>query len=254
MNVNVCDNPIFVLGPPRSGTSMMQWALRQHPNLWGGQESDFMIPLVKDLREVWDFGRTRERLHWISGQNVSWEEFVGHIGVGLNAMYMSRSRGLRWVEQTPQYTLYLDDMVTLFPGAQFLFMTRDGREVVASLRNFVNPVAHRRACEIWRDFIRAGLDFSAGPRGAQFHRVSYREAVRSTEDEMARVFRFIGEPFVQESVEFIRSKNPINSSFAGEDRSVPRWKSWTPEERQTFAEVAGDLLVELGFEADESWV
>jgi hypothetical protein len=255
MNVNVCDNPIFVLGPPRSGTSMMQWALRQHPALWGGQESDFMIPLVDKLREVWEFGNQRERLHWLSGQNVGWEEFLGHVGVGVNSMYMSRSRGLRWVEQTPQYTLHLDDICLLFPGARFVFMVRDGREVVASLRSFVNPVSHERACRIWRDFITAGQAFSKGSRGGQLLMASYRNAVGDTEAEMMRIFQFIGEPFAQESVDFIRKRNPINSSFAGEERSDgPRWLEWSNEEREVFADIAGDLLIGLGFEPDRGWL
>ena len=57
--IDVCENPIFVLGPPRSGTSMMQHSLRAHPDLWGGQESDYLVPMVDGLREVFEFGNRR---------------------------------------------------------------------------------------------------------------------------------------------------------------------------------------------------
>jgi len=253
MRIDVCDHPVFVLGPPRSGTSMMQWALRAHPNLWGGQESDYLIPLVDRLRDVWEYGRRRERLHWLSGQNVSWDEFLGHVGIGINALYMSRSHGRRWVEQTPQYTLHLDDMVRLFPGAQFLFMVRDGREVVHSLRNFVNPVEHEEGCRIWRNFINAGLRFAEGEHGHQLHLVSYRNAVSDTEPEMERVFAFLGEPYDKASADFITSKRPINSSFT-EAAAGPRWGVWSGEERAVFERTAGSLLVTLGFESDASWI
>ena len=233
---------------------MMQWALRAHSKMWGGQESDYLIPLVDRMREVWESGRRREKLHWLSGQNVDWDEFLKHIGLGLNTLYMSRSRGLRWVEQTPEYTMHLDNIVKLFPDAQFLFMVRDGREVVHSLRNFVNPVEHEAACRIWRNFIRAGLRFADSESGSQLLQVSYRRAVEDTKGEMARIFEFIGEPYEQACIEFITSKTPINSSFGGTASAEPRWASWSLEDKKTFDGVAGDLLASLGFEADNSWI
>lgn len=254
MKIEICERPIFVLGPPRSGTSMMQWALRAHSQLWGGQESDYLIALVDRLREVWELGRRREKLHWLSGQNVDWDEFLRHIGVGVNTLYMSRSGGLRWVEQTPEYTMHLDDIVRLFPDAQFLFMVRDGREVVHSLRNFVNPVEHEEACRVWRRFMSAGLRFAESEKGGQMLHVSYRRAVDDTESELARVFAFIEEPLEAASVAFIRSKSPINSSFGGNITAGPRWASWTIDERRVFDRTAGDLLTTLGFEADASWI
>lgn len=256
MNIEVCDQPIFVLGPPRSGTSMMQWALRQHPNLWGGQESDYLIPLVDALHQVWEFGNQRGRLHWLSGQKVSFDEFLVHVGVGINSLYMSRSGGRRWVEQTPQYTLHLDDMCRLFPDARFLFMVRDGRQVVHSLRNFVNPVEHERACRIWKEFMEAGLAFSRSDRGDQLLFVSYQRAVEDTEAELRKVFDFLDEPFEPASVDFIRQKRPINSSFADEtptEKLQARWTSWSPHELKLFREIAGDLLIALGFETDHRW-
>ncbi len=235
---------------------MMQWALRAHPNLWGGQESDFLIPLVTGLREVWEFGRSREKLHWISGQDVSWDEFLEHVGRGVNSLYTSRSRGLRWVEQTPQYALHLDNVRRLFPDAKFLFMVRDGRDVVHSLRHFVNPVEHVRASEIWRDFISAGMTYQTRYADESLMLVSYANAVQDTEAELQRVFDFIGEPFSDESVDFIRSKSPINSSFSSGDQEPghPRWSGWTLAERESFDEIAGDLLLQLGLEQDRDWV
>ncbi len=258
MDVEICERPVFVLGAPRSGTSMMQWALRQHPHLWGGQESDYLIPLYKALRDVHEFGSRRERLHWLSGQKVSYEELLRHVGYGINSLYMSRSGGLRWVEQTPQYTLHLDAMRLLFPDAQFLFMLRDGRAVVQSLRKFVNPVEHAEACKIWQRFVEAGRAFAGGPHGDAFRFVSYEGAVRETETELRAVFDFIDEPYEAASTEFITSSRPINSSFSDETSSgqklAPRWAGWTAQERRTFHEIAGETLIEMGFEEDSSWV
>lgn len=255
--VQICENPVFVLGAPRSGTSMMQWALRSHPNLWGGQESDFLIPLSEAMPGVHNFGSQRDKLHWLSGQQVDLQEFYRHVGVGINSLYMSRSGGLRWVEQTPQYTLHLEEMKQFFPGAQFLFMLRDGRSVVASLRKFVNPVEHVEACRIWHRFVSAGRAFAESPNGDSLRFVSYDGAVNNTEAELRRLYDFIGEAYEPASADFIRSSQPINSSFADEksnEKTESRWAAWPQQEREQFHEIAGDLLIGFGFEADDSWV
>jgi hypothetical protein len=254
LKLEVCDDPIFVVGAPRSGTSMLQWALRQHPNLWGGQESDYLIPLHERLRELHEYGSHRGRLHWLSGQQVSFSEFARSVGLGVSALYTDRAGGRRWVEQTPEYTLYLDAMAELFPGAVFLFMVRDGRQVVASLRNFVNPVDHEQACRTWVRFMNSGLAFAGSARGAKLRAVRYESVVANTEAALRDVFTFVGEDFARESVEFVKTER-INSSFGSHaDPLRPRWTAWSHDERRVFDEIAGPMLVELDYAKDSSWV
>ncbi len=235
---------------------MMQWALRQHPELWGGQESDFMVPLAEHLRSVHEYGTRRGKLHWLSGQNVDLAEFFAYIGLGLNALYTQRAGGLRWVEQTPQYTLHMDDILALFPGAVFVMMLRDGRDVVESLKHFVNPVEHVEASRLWAHFVSAGLDFAEGPHGDRVHVVRYEDAVERTASTMEGIFDFLGLPPCAESVAWITDRTPINSSFTDSTRrgTTGRWHGWTREERRLFREMAGEVLIRAGFEQDDSWV
>lgn len=256
-SVSIVPDPVFVLGAPRSGTSMMQWALRQHPRLWGGEESDFLIPLIRGATEAHRLGCERGELHWLSSQGVSREEFLRHLGYGINALYTQRSEGLRWIEQTPQYTLHLDDLLAMFPGARFVFMLRDGRSVVHSLRHFVKPVEHERACHIWRTFTEAALRFADSLSGDALRITPYEKVVRDTEQELKEIFDFLELDHEPASAAFISERGPINSSFAGETglaKTAPRWHVWTPDERRFFHEVAGDLLIDLGYEEDRSWM
>lgn len=257
MKIEVCEHPIFIVGAPRSGTSMMHWALRQHSKLWGGPESDYLIPLIEALQGVYTFGSSRGRFHWLSNQQVTEPEFLVHIGNGVNSLYMSRSGGQRWVDKTPQYTLHLDRVADMFPGALFLFMVRDGREAVESLRHFVNPMQHREACHTWHRFTDAGLAFARSSRGQRLYTVRYPTIVKETEAEMRRISQFLEIDFESETVEFICSKPPINSSFPDRpirERIDPAWVSWSKEECNLFHEIAGPLLIELGFEVDSAWI
>ena len=35
----ICENPVFVIGSPRSGTTATAQSLNRHPDLWVGKES-----------------------------------------------------------------------------------------------------------------------------------------------------------------------------------------------------------------------
>jgi hypothetical protein len=111
------------------------------------------------------------------------------------------------------------------------------------------------ACHIWRRFNGAARDHAAAAPEGRVLFVSYEGAVLDTENELRRVFEFIGEPYAQASVDRITSRAPMNSSFIGEGKEqklAPRWTAWTRAERERFVEVAGSLLVELGYEPDHA--
>lgn len=236
---------------------MLQWSLRQHAQLWGGPESDFLAPLARAVRDAHALGSQRGKFHWLSGLNVTEQEFLKHVGYGINSLYTSRSGGLRWVEQTPNYAPFMSDIAALFPGAKFLLMIRDGRQVVHSLRHFVEPMEHQQACRVWRNHTCTGIEYGRSEAKGSVHIVRYENVVTDTEASLRDIYDFIGESYEPASAEFIRSKEPINSSFEGEsteDKLAPRWPAWTHEERSYFQECAGELLIELGYESDSAWV
>lgn len=254
--LRVASRPVFVVGAPRSGTSMMQHALRRHPAFWGGEESDFLGPLARAVCDAHRFGTSRGAHHWLHSQGVSVDELLRSVGWGINALYTSRSGGRRWVEQTPEYTKYLDLLGRMFPDAQFVAMLRDGRDVVHSLRHFqVWPKGHAEACCLWREHVESMLAYVKS-HPERILVVRHERVVSNPEAELRRVFRFLGEEYAPESAALIRDGAPINSSFSYRPGERPggRWQTeWTHAERAEFQELAGDLLVRLGFEpADET--
>ena len=44
----ICPEPIFIIGAPRSGTSILAWSLAQHSELWTEAESDIFFYMLKD--------------------------------------------------------------------------------------------------------------------------------------------------------------------------------------------------------------
>ena len=131
----ICPDPIFVIGSPRSGTTALGHSLHKHPELWASKESYFLYDCFGNGRagRSWQRHRERKNPSFLASSEVGRAEFLGFLGLGVNALYTSRSGGLRWVDPTPLNTIMVEDLADLFPGAVFLNLVRDGRSVVRSI-------------------------------------------------------------------------------------------------------------------------
>jgi hypothetical protein len=272
----ICRNPVFIVGSPRSGTTALARALGQHPALWVSKESYVLHQLYGKGRidRVWKHNWERATPSWLRAEDVERAEFFGFLGLGLNALFSSRSRGRRWVDQTPLYTLMVDDLADMFPGASFLHIMRDGRSVVRSMARFqdvfddvqgevlgdeIPPWAgdFRLACETWADCVERAWRFEdAHPDRCVTTR--NEDLAADPDTGFAGIHAFLGvEPHDAPAASFGGTR--INSSFRrGATRpNDANWDDWAADLRQAFVDIAGPTLVRAGYaSADElqRWV
>lgn len=278
----LCPNPVFVIGSPRSGTSILAWALAHHSSLWTSRETEFFFELYGGERAIRTFERARRPGSWLAENEVERSEFLGYLGAGLNGLLTSRSEGRRWVDQTPLYTFMADTLAEMFPGARFLHILRDGRRVVQSMVHFASrpgrPLGEtsnlpawatglREACYTWRLFVETAMDF-CGRLPQRAITVRNERIAAEPEAEFRSILSFLGEPHEMDPANFFRTSR-INSSFDplqwgspltdGGD-AAPRtfsldqpWQSWSQREREVVHEEIGDLLGQLGFTDGEGW-
>ena len=258
---------VFIIGCPRSGTSVLSWTLAEHPNFWTGPESDFLIALYGRgrLHEAWKQAHDRSDAGWLRQQDVDFAEFAANIGLGAEALFASQAAGARWIDATPGHTLMVPALLRLFPGASFLHLVRDGRAVVSSMMSSGFDVhwtsGFAEACRTWVHYVRKGLE-AAGRTPERILEVRHEHLVARPRSELKRIFAFLGEPPSERSVEFVTTKR-INSSYGNRDAGDIRkpkdpaagpkrpWDRWTAEEKGTFAEIAGNTMSELGYEIDD---
>lgn len=255
-HATIADRPVFIIGAPRSGTSMLHWSLCQHDALWGSEESDFLRPMIDGALAAYAEGTRRGDRHWLIREKVDKDEFLAHVGIGLNALYTQRSGGRRWVEQTPSYTLCATGLAQLFPTAQFLVLTRDGRQVVDSTRAMMN-IRHRRACKWWRLYTDAVRDFVA-THPDRCHELRFEDLLTKTAETLAGTFAFLGLEPTDAATKFITERDPINASpgrsgEASVDKLAARWHGWSGGQKRTFLRLCGPALIRLGYEPDDSW-
>jgi len=96
MDLTICENPIFVIGSPRSGTSALGWALGQHSQLVTLVESSILEVLFSGqyAEKAYETAKARPNgRNWVMQYDVSQSEFLGYLGAGLNALMASRCPG-----------------------------------------------------------------------------------------------------------------------------------------------------------------
>lgn len=115
--------PVFIIGCPRSGTTLLSALLRRHPDLAGS-------PIEGHL--LWSAHHHPSRRGWASDavapQDIAWDERRY-----LNSAIHRIARGRRFIDKTPKNSLRIPYLNALFPDASYVFITRDGRANVASL-------------------------------------------------------------------------------------------------------------------------
>jgi hypothetical protein len=82
------NKPIFVVGSPRSGTSILAWCLGHHPNIFPVPESNWMGDFAVNLAKGYQIGAARGIFSILSAMGISRDEFFSHIGRSLNSLIL----------------------------------------------------------------------------------------------------------------------------------------------------------------------
>ena len=134
---------IFLVGAPRSGTTILQSLLAAHPNITSFPETKFFHYLWSDrlhdkLRERldrWFHAEIRrpdlynepEIRRQATSDRIRW--FVGVLD------RLAEEEGNQiWLEKTPEHIYFIKDILDYLPDARFIHIIRNPLEVVASMR------------------------------------------------------------------------------------------------------------------------
>ena len=226
--LTICPDPIFVIGSARSGTTALAFALNKHSQLFNLNETTILIDLFGGDKAVQAYRTSVERPAptMLRTLGVKLDEFLECLGVGINTLFTRKSEGKRWIDKTPQYTLLVDLLADLFPGAYFIHMLRDGRRVVNSMANFHNapsrelerkkvgaikPWDFKNACQVWSRYVEICLDFQSR-HPTRCLTVINENLVADPAKGFRRLFEFIHAPYEEAPAEYFGS-HQINSSF-----------------------------------------
>lgn len=208
---------IFVVGFPRSGTTLVQSLLGGHPTVATFPETHFFEGIVPRWRPVRGSGfvrpdalRIRARLRdarvgWLPGLTDLARPTLGHwSGRFVDALDAAATAtgADAWIEKTPGHYGFVPEIGAHVEGARFVHVVRPGLDAVASYHRAVteNPGAWGRR-KFWFDLSPAGLArrwvdavgttlSRAGDEG--HHVIRYDDVVRAPAETVRDTFARLG--------------------------------------------------------------
>jgi hypothetical protein len=265
--------PIFIVGCPRSGTSLLRNLLRSHPHLAFPRESHFIPGFSRaygdpgDEHAAIDLARRVLSLSWIDRWELdltpeafaSCRSFRAVVSTLFEAWAVREGKP-RWGDKTPHYVTEIPTLMRLFPEGQVIHVVRDGRDVAASwVRTRLHPANLYTAATLWRAWVRAGRHAGAALPGDAYTEVSYERLVGDTRATMEAVCAVLGEPFRDAVLvptplpQGPRIRALTVSTHAVVPGNVEKWRTrLSARDRALFVAVAGDLLAELGYDVTDT--
>jgi hypothetical protein len=279
--VPIHQRPIFVIGAPRSGTTLLRYVLCSHPRIHIPPESNF-IPRLLGTRpdralnraEAMDLVETvltyRSFFKDWRGERPDPTTLVDGLpdrtpSMIVDALFSEYARQFgaqRWGDKSPIYTMHVEVLARAFPTAQFIHVIRDGRDVALSMqenyqgaRFFYIDVYY--AARNWKTRVLHASSAGARLGSSRYFQLRYEDLTSNPEAVIRSMCRYLGESYDpamthpdREAVRHHHSRGihaatrkPLTSGRSG------RWRTEMPvPDHRLVQAVAGDLLAELGYE------
>lgn len=155
INRDIKNSPIFIIGNPRSGTTLLQLMLTSHPNLSIPTECGFLIHLydkyknfegeefeivefvnaVFDSRkfELWKLDFENTLSYVVNKKPRNYAELVASIYEFYAECYHPDAK--RWGDKNNYFLNHILEIDKIFPNAQYIHIIRDGRDVACSYKD-----------------------------------------------------------------------------------------------------------------------
>ncbi|MEL6519852.1 MAG: sulfotransferase [Pseudomonadota bacterium] len=225
-------HPIFVSGLPRSGTTLVEQIIASHPEVVGGGE------MAHGLRATYGLlGDPAKGLRHLS--SMSKEDWAALRDAYLNAVDKGLGASGRFTDKSVQSHLILGIMKFAVPGARFIIVRRDPRDVALSIyKNVFAPGRHRYAYDFKQiaAYMRTYdqmMAFWQDVMGADLTEVVYEDLVADPEAQTRRLIEAVGLEWDPACLDFHQNKRAVKTLSVHQVRQ-PIYKSssaaWTRHE------------------------
>jgi len=250
---------VFILGNPRSGTTLFRLMLNAHPEIVSPPECGFLHWWYRkyydwnmncnNLSKVDEFIADLQTSKKIETWNLNFlklkddiikkkPENYNQLGEIIYAFYGTQKGKTFQViaDKNNYYINYLDDLQKIWQDAKYILIVRDGRDVACSYKNLktlasnspYKPTLPTSIKLIAREWLRnnenVSIFFTAIPDDSAII-VRYEDILLNTEVELSKVCSFLNVHFDEKMLDYYIS----NSQNNDEPQSTIDWKKKTLE-------------------------
>lgn len=264
------DSPFFIVGAPRSGTTLLRTMLSTHPRICIPHETEFFMLVppcsdANDLRQaIRDYSTsTPFRQQELDPHRLDAATSAANratIFLEMMRLHAARSGKPRIGEKSPHHYRHVEAIAAELPEAKFIHIRRDVRDVAAS--GMLEAWSCRSAiaqAKSWRDTIREHLRLQGILPADRYCEVRFETLVAEPDRELRRLCDFLGEEFHPQMLRF------DERARAAMSRGDAAWSGSTPvaldaravgrhrtrlTERQLHAvqRIAADEMRQMGYE------
>lgn len=219
--------PFFVIGTQRGGTTLLRLMLDHHSNIGVPPESHFLIPLLKTY-EGWHHipKANLKNIHYAivnGGRFDTWKTTPDELTQLLNQMdwptslaniidqvftgEVQKQQKDCWGDKTPEYVDIFEKLGDVLPNARFVFLVRDGRDVINSLlqRGWQGWSIYQRS-RYWSNAVLKMLNYKRHNPGRSIL-IKYEDLVKSPEKTLRQVTDFLEMPYDEGMLTYHESSN-----------------------------------------------
>lgn len=231
-------DPIFVLGLPRAGSTLVEQILSSHSAVEGTMELPEVISITRELRKLGE-----------AGQSLPYHDVLASLDPArlreLGEQYLEHTRIQRktgapfFIDKMPNNFMHIGLIHLMLPNARIIDARR--HPLACCFSGFKQHFARGQAftyslADIGRyyaDYVRLMAHYDAVLPG-RVHRVFYESMVDDTEAEVRRLLDYCGLPFEEGCLRFFENKRPVRTASSEQVRQpiyrdgVDHWRHFEP--------------------------
>lgn len=251
---------VFVVGAPRSGTTLMFSILSCHPSFASlDLETFLLVPHdiwnIEFYKKLSNFGGPDEN---VIKNILDTSNNLVNIYDQIAQWVCEQKSGERFVEKSVHHVFCLEYICQHFPNAKIINMIRDGRDCYVS-QSKMSQLGFNvdKYANFWQKSIRARQKLGEHPAIID---IKYENLTINPHGEVKKIMDFLGEDFYEYQVDpnsFSKNSNVqknhhkrLQKPITG--RTIGQWKNkMTIEDIKLFEKKVGIELVQLNYELSE---
>lgn len=227
--------PIFILGMPRSGTSLVEQILASHPDVYGAGELDELVKVYQSISET-----VGKRQSDTFPQGVA--ELDSKAFADLGRQYISRIRrysaDAKFItDKMPHNFLRIGFIRAILPNARVIHCSRDPMDNCLSIFKTYLPNGHRYSCDMSElgQYYRMYLDLMDYWRDTLpgfIYEQSYEQLVGSQQEQVSKLLQHCGLDWNDACLDFHQTRRKVKTPSDAQVRrpiyndSVQLWKRY----------------------------